>query len=114
MWHVEKLEPKSMSNVYAVITLKRVTKRYTGVLYFTFNELQADKLTDPLFSPHFIVNEQEKQHLESKFDVNMLAKVFVDDFAARMLNARVGDILRIHRRGLNGEKALTPAYRIVT
>lgn len=116
LWYIGILPPDPLPvRLFAVVTFKPVTtKRAKNVLYFTMNELQGDKQLDEIFCMHFIAKPEEKAALQARCsDLRMLQHIHVSDLGARMINAKPGDVVRIHRKGPNGERATIPCYRFV-
>ncbi len=76
-------------------------------------EKEFNVLTHELVPEHIIMNEEEKKQLLEKFNItiNQLPKILKNDPAAKQIEAKEGDIIKIVRRSQTAGEAIY--YRLV-
>jgi DNA-directed RNA polymerase subunit H len=65
-----------------------------------------------LVPKHEIISESEKEELLKRYGISLrqLPRILVSDPAIKHLNPKIGDVIRIRRKGPTGE---TEYYRVV-
>ncbi len=66
-----------------------------------------------LVPKHIVLNEQEKEELLKKYGINIrqLPRILVTDPVVKLLNAKVGDVIKIIRKSETAGE--TVYYRVV-
>jgi len=75
--------------------------------------LKFDIREHNLVPKHIVLNEQEKEELLKKYGINIrqLPRILVTDPVVKLLNAKVGDVIKIIRKSETAGE--TVYYRVV-
>lgn len=100
--------------------VKLIKQKYSkDIQIFLMNELQMNVLKHELQPSFYLISDDEKIELLSKYDINseQLPLMKIDDPVAKYFNAKPGDIFKIIRKNMVGRNRTSGQgiyYRIVT
>ena len=91
--------------------LKQLLLNYTNCEFFFVREMLEDFSSKYFIPHHILVNENDKQLLQSKIDINNFIKIKLYDPMVRYYNGKVNDVFKIIRP--NPTTMEEVSYRIV-